>query len=407
MTFNPIREILARILTPDFPNDRCVLCLKDNIENRAASGCCERCDCFAELLAKDNAFGFKVVEILTYLQSFGPQDDTRIVIKDCGDTFTHSILIPYASVLSNPLKLLFYACQITMFFRIRENYRNDKTKAFQIHPDLAVRISNSLGAEMLVTASSCYSTLIQASLQVPVGHEITPDFWLIDDEVEALFYHSFTGPTSSLFASCEAIIQACGDKVNSLQVRTSIGRDTKTGLIKGEFALTDYEMRVSAAIVQKARTAGLPFYLMNDVGRCSTVLHPSFAEPIVVVDALWLEKQQQKQAKAAKKEQQRKEQELKEKQERQREEQRQLAIKHRENALRTARATLVTAVAKIDADLERINRLKEINREVALKNRKIFERKEAEKLAAAAAARHAEKLKQKEIERQKFISKKN
>ena len=296
-----------------------------------------------------------------------------------------------------------------MFFRIREKYRNDKARAFIITRPLAVRISNSLGAEMLVTASSCYSTLIQASLQVPVGHEITPDFWLIDDEVQALFHHSFTGPTSSLFASCEAIIQACGDKVNLLQVLTSIGRDTKTGLIKGEFALTDYEMRISDAIVQKARTAGLPFYLMNDVGRCSTVLHPSFAEPIVVVDDVWLEKQQQKQAKAAKKEQQRKEQELKEKQERQREEQRQLAIKRRENetALRTARATLLTAVAKIDADLERINRLKELNREVALKNRKIFERKEAEQLAAAAAARHAEKLKQKEIERQKFISKKN
>ena len=283
-----------------------------------------------------------------------------------------------------------------MFFRIREKYRNDKTKAFIITRPLAVRISNSLGAEMLVTASSCYSTLIQASLQVPVGHEITPDFWLIDDEVQTLFHHSFHQP-----------IQGHEDKVNLLQVLTSIGRDTKTGLIKGEFALTDYEMRISDAIVQKARTAGLPFYLMNDVGRCCAVHHPSFAEPIVVVDDVWLEKQQRKQAKAAKKEQQRKEQELKEKQERQREEQRQLAIKHRENALRTARATLVTAVTKIDADLERINRLKEINREVALKNRKIFERKEEEKLAAAAAARHAEKLKQKEIERQKFISKKN
>jgi hypothetical protein len=92
-----------------------------------------------------------------------------------------------------------------------------------------------------------------------------------------------------------------------------------------------------------------------------------------------------------------------------REEQRELAIKRREEeiALRAARAALVTAVAKIDVDLERIKNLKELNKEVALKNQKIADRKEAEKLALAAEQRHAEKLKQKEIERQKFLSKKN
>jgi hypothetical protein len=92
-----------------------------------------------------------------------------------------------------------------------------------------------------------------------------------------------------------------------------------------------------------------------------------------------------------------------------REEQRELALKRREEeiALRAARAALVTAVAKIDVDLERIKNLKELNKEVALKNQKIADRKEAEKLALAAEQRHAEKLKQKEIERQKFLSKKN
>jgi hypothetical protein len=92
-----------------------------------------------------------------------------------------------------------------------------------------------------------------------------------------------------------------------------------------------------------------------------------------------------------------------------REEQRELALKRREEeiALRAARAALVTAVAKIDVDLERIKKLKELNKEVALKNQKIADRKEAEKLALAAEQRHAEKLKQKEIERQKFLSKKN
>jgi hypothetical protein len=92
-----------------------------------------------------------------------------------------------------------------------------------------------------------------------------------------------------------------------------------------------------------------------------------------------------------------------------REEQRELNLQRREDeiALRAARAALVTAVAKIDVDLERIKNLKELNKEVALKNQKIADRKEAEKLALAAEQRHAEKLKQKEIERQKFLSKKN
>jgi len=112
--------------------------------------------------------------------------------------------------------------------------------------------------------------------------------------------------------------------------------------------------------------------------------------------------------KQAKKEKERKEQEKKEKKQRKREEQRQLDLQRKaeQDALRQARATLVDAVAKIDEELEKIRKLRELNREVALTNKKIFERKEAEKLAKEAERRHAEKLKQKELERQRFISKK-
>ena len=64
------------------------------------------------------------------------------------------------------------------------------------------------------------------------------------------------------------------------------------------------------------------------------------------------------------------------------------------------------AIAKTRIELEKISKLKELNREVALKNQKLADRKEAAKLAKEAEKRHAEKLKQKELERQKFISKK-
>ena len=113
--------------------------------------------------------------------------------------------------------------------------------------------------------------------------------------------------------------------------------------------------------------------------------------------------------KEAKKEQKRKEHERKEKKEREREEMRQYAIqqKEKEEALRLARASLVSAVAKVDEQLETIRKLRELNREVAIKNQKLADRKEADRLAKEAEKRHADKLKQKELERLKFISKKN
>ena len=119
--------------------------------------------------------------------------------------------------------------------------------------------------------------------------------------------------------------------------------------------------------------------------------------------------EQRKARKQAKKEQERKEQERKERKEREREEMRLHAIKQREEeiALRAARATLVAATAVVDTQLETIRKVRELNREVAIKNQKIADRKEADRLAKDAEKRHAEKLKQKELERQKFITKKN
>lgn len=70
-------------------------------------------------------------------------------------------------------------------------------------------------------------------------------------------------------------------------------------------------------------------------------------------------------------------------------------------------AECAEAIAKTRIELEQIRKLKELNREVALKNQKLADKKDAEKLAKDAEKRHAEKLKQKELERQqKFISKK-
>lgn len=123
----------------------------------------------------------------------------------------------------------------------------------------------------------------------------------------------------------------------------------------------------------------------------------------------WAVEAERKAKKQAKKEQELKEQQRKEKKEREREEMRLHAIKQREEeiALRAARATLVAATAVVDTQLETIRKVRELNREVAIKNQKIADRKEADRLAKDAEKRHAEKLKQKELERQKFITKKN
>lgn len=147
-------------------------------------------------------------------------------------------------------------------------------------------------------------------------------------------------------------------------------------------------------------------YNINKYVRCESI---SFDETTLEwTDPVSEQCRKEHAIKEAKKEKERKEQEKQQKKQRQREQQRQLDLERKaeQDALRQARATLVDAVAKIDEELEKIRKLRELNREVALTNKKIFERKETEKLAKEAERRHAEKLKQKELERQRFISKK-
>ena len=385
--------LMERIV--QYPNDVCVLCLKSGIK-RLDSGCCDGCDLFAELLISDTDFAEDVAEIIE--QSINRPNLPEFVHLQFSALagITHSLFVPDTSIFSNPDKHLFYGCLTRAFFRTRSMYFRDEEKAFIIHPRFAKFLFEqpNVSFEDMKKMSYCWMTCVQASLQLPSSGDIIPDFFLKENEVEGQFCHF-----------CDIHPQE-----RKLTVTSQISRDID-GDITGGFRLED-DREIPVENRGLALLNGFPVYEMsNDCaggkgGRVKAILHKSFAKPQIFIDHIWEKKVGQKLFKQTKKDQ---EQERKEKKERQREEQRQLDRQRREEetALRAARATLVTAVAKIDADLERINHLKELNREVALKNRKIFERKEAEKLAAAAEQRHAEKLKQKEIERLKFITKKN
>jgi len=380
-----------------YNNDVCVLCLNSGI-NRNASGCCDECDVFAELLINDTDFAEDVsitIEQFISKTSKEPRNQNTLLQYPAAG-ITHSLFVLDPSIFSNPDKHLFYGCLIRAFFRTRSVYFRDEQKEFLIRPSFAKFLSEqpNISLDDLNRMSYCWMTCVEASLQLPESRDIIPSFFLNENEIEGYFYHF-----------CDLHPQE-----RMLTVKSHIFRDSD-GDICGRFRLED-DREVPRDDRGLALLKGLPVYEMSSDcagrkgGRVKAILHKSFKEPQPFIDYIWEEKVGQK---LAKKTQQEKEQARKEKKERQREEQRQLDRQRREeeSALRAARATLVTAVAKIDADLERIKHLKELNREVALKNRKIFERKEAEKLAAAAAARHAEKLKQKEAERIKFITKKN
>ena len=49
-----------------------------------------------------------------------------------------------------------------------------------------------------------------------------------------------------------------------------------------------------------------------------------------------------------------------------------MRLAKRTRKARLARASLVEATAKVDVELEQIRKLKELNREVAIKNQKLF-----------------------------------
>ena len=386
--------LLARAL--EYPIDTCVLCFKSGI-TRNASACCDECDLFAQLFVSDKDFA-EGVEII--------QTQNRKAVETLKTPYfhlqapiagmTYSLFVPDTSLFSNPEKHLYYACIIQAFFRTRTSYQNDKKKQFLIEPTFGTFIANQQGS-LADMKQFCYSwmTCVQASLQVPVSDEIIPDFWLLEDRVEGVFHH---------------ICDMFPDKQRKLTVKTHIFR-TADDQIRGMFRLED-DRNIDGDELAIAFAQGAPIYKQSGDcssgkgGRCYAIRQKSFAKDQLFIDHIFEEKFAKK---TTKKEQQRKEQERREKKERQREEQRQLDYQRQEEekALKAARASLVEAVAKVDADLEKIRKLRELNREVALKNQKIFERKEAERIAKEAERRHAEKLKQKELERQKFISKKH
>jgi len=243
--------------------------------------------------------------------------------------------------------------------------------------------------------SYCWMTCVQASLQLPLTVEVLPDFWLLEDRIEGQFHH---------FAAAYPIERRL--IVSPITYRDG---DFITGIFRLETDIIIPKEEVGLALLH-----GLPVYEMEcdcstgRGGRVKQILHKSFAQPQLFIDHLWNAKHGQKLAKQERKSREQKEQERKEKKQRQREEQREIDRKRHEEekALKLARASLVEAVAQVDTQLETIRKLRELNREVALKNQKIADRKEAEKLAKEAEKRHAEKLKQKELERQKFLSKK-
>lgn len=376
----------------------CALCHQTQT-NIKESGYCDDCDLFDDLLTTDKDFNHEVSIVLKSITAIDTKIKTGSIIFP-GEELTHAVFIPDTSILSKTEKHLFFACQIVSFFRTRKHYhKNLKTNTTKIicGPSLRKRMANQLQTSDLEFATSVingYTTTLNASFQVPFNSKMVPDFWLLDEGIQGSFFSMMDdGDESTL-----KVTRFC-----------SITYKDEDNEICGDFEIVD----IASATLGASHSPAL-YILSSDfkksrAGRCVAVRHPTFTEDLPITDPVYekkfAEKQQQKKER---KEKELKEQERKDRKEREREEQRQLAIQRREQetALRAARAALVTAVAKIDADLERINHLKELNKEVALKNRKIFERKEAEQLAAAAEQRHAEKLKQKEADRQKFITKK-
>jgi hypothetical protein len=378
-----------------YPRDTCVLCFKSGI-TRNASGCCDECDLFADLLVSDKDFAEGVELIVKQNRKAVATLKTQYFHLQAPIAgMTYSLFVPDTSIFSNPEKHHYYACLIQSFFRTRTSYQNDKKKQFLIEPTFGTFIANETGSIAdMKQFCYCWMTCVQASLQVPVSDKIIPDFWLLEDCVEGTFHH---------------ICDMFPDRQRKMTVKSHIFRDDDHQ-IRGMFRLED-DRNIDGDEIAIAFAQGAPIYKQSGDcssgkgGRCYAVRQKSFAKDLLFIDQVWEEKFGQK---LAKKEQQRKEQERKEKKQRQREEQRELDRKRNEEekALKLARASLVEAVAKVDVELETIRKLRELNREVALKNQKLADRKEAEKLAKEAEKRHAEKLKQKELERQKFLSKK-
>jgi hypothetical protein len=381
----------------DMPKDICVLCL-DPVEYRNPSGCCAECDLLVQMLQNKKFHDDAKIVVETLTQVEPTHKTANLYIDE-----TLSVYVPNTTILSNPEKHLYYACLLTAFCRTRSTFEHGiPTNECELHftPSLSRRLQSTCGTELATVYMTNALTALKASFQIPVVKGKMSTFWLFEGGISA-----------SLFTHIEGTDATEGIR---FQVDTVPAKNPENNYVFGVFQLTEITSFNSLPKITNLLD-DLPLYILSNdtknkrAGRVIAYRNPHLDFDHPIDDPVWEKLHQERQEKLAKRtEQERKEQERREKKQRQREEQRQLDYQRQEEekALKAARATLVEAVAKVDADLEKIRKLRELNREVALKNQKIFERKEAEKLAKEAERRHAEKLKQKELERQKFVSKK-
>jgi hypothetical protein len=273
-----------------------------------------------------------------------------------------------------------YACGITSYFNTVAQFVKDRV----------------IGAKAGIFTDDCEASF-KRKMMASVGSALMA---------------SFANETSTGVPSFE--LRVDGTISTALLIKhTSV--ETYTGVIIKLNYFAKRPMFVIKTVMENADVFKNPLrFHLNDDGFCDSIhFADGSSEPIEFADTCWLKYKETKllkqQERLKQQEQERKEQERKERKERQREEQRQRDHERheQEKALRLARASLVEAVAEVDTQLETIRKLRELNREVALKNQKLADRKEADRLAKDAERRHAEKLKQKELERQKFITKKN
>lgn len=387
----------------EYPKNICVLCL-DPVEDRANSGCCAECDALTELLIRDEDFHTQAKRVIAdYFATFNPKNKTAGLYMDENP---NCVYVPDTSIFSNPEKHLYYACMLVSFWRTYNSFKADiPTNECQLYTAVPLqrRLVDMFGKELASVYKTNGLTALKASYQIPEVKGKMSTFWMFEGGISGSFFTHIEGTDAT-----EGIV---------FKVVSVSAKNCETGAVFGIFTLT--EMNSFNTIPNISNLLDdLPLYILsNDIknkraGRVIKYSNPHLDFDHPIDDPVWQNLHQERQEKLAKRtEQQRKEQERQERLQLKREEQRQrqLAIqqKEREQALRLARASLVEATAKVDVELEQILKLKELNREVALKNQKLADRKEAEKLAKDAEKRHAEKLKQKELERQqKFVSKK-
>jgi len=348
------------------------------------------------LLLQDKVYRDTVVaDIIEKLEKL-TQTDTFIVTKIAH--ITVKLLI--ADITIDPKKITYYACLIATYYDTIVRFALDDDKECLFDNDFVKHLmKHDFTQKDICIYGAGLMTCVTASLQSQ-DDKITSNFYLTEKGVRGTFAYAIDNNNAGLF---------------SIKVQPFI---TANNLVVSRFLLFEKES-ISLERKQELFDNGIPIYNLHHGdeklrgGRCKSISHKSFKQDMPFFDKKWdteYAKKQQREKIQKEQEKIQKEQERKEKKEREREEQRNLAIKRREeeNALRLARASLVEAVAKVDEELEKIKRLKELNREVALKNQKLAEQKEAERIAKDAEKRHAEKIKQKELERQqKFASKKH